>query len=175
MRKNAGRASAVAGLLVFVALSLSACGGSPKSSQTDAASPTGIPEAVVATGLPSGTVTGCSAGDVFQSNFAGSNGQPYAVIVKLGKPGCPAEGAMGLQGTIAAPSEVIDASNMMAIGTVGGGTAGVAYTVPKGEVEATVSSAGSTYYELVVDFTSQGIDKVMVTGVSGTPEVLQRH
>ena len=163
-------------LLVVLASASAACGGSTKSSPKAAAGSTAatIPEATPADGLPSGGVTACSTSDIFSSGFTGTDGQHYSVVVKLGKPDCPQTGDIGLQGTIAGPTQVVDMGKLLAVGTIAGTPVGIAYSVPQGEVQANLLPANQSEYGLVIDFTSQTIEKVTLTG-NGAPQELQRQ
>jgi hypothetical protein len=158
--------------LVAMALAVVACGGSSKSSGNAAsATLTTIPQAVLDTGIPTGTVTACGTVDMFSSGFTSTDGQDYWVLVKLGKGGCPKPGELGVQATVGTSGQPIDMGTLLVVGSVGGGKVGSAYTVPKAQVQATLEATSP--YSLVVVFTAQKIEKVTLEG-NGTPAALTR-
>ncbi len=145
----------IGGLLIGVSLVLAACGGSSTPSGT-AATPakptaTAIPAAALMT---SGVLWGCPLADT----FTGTGGQDYQVVVTLGV--CTNKAAV-----------VGVAYDSTGGSVVWQGTA--LYAVPEGEVQATFAGNPSGY-SLVIVFTAERIEKVILTVGTGAPAELQR-
>jgi|BarGraNGADG00212_1021973.scaffolds.fasta_scaffold29089_2 hypothetical protein len=147
----------IGGLLTVAALVLVACGGSSTPSGT-AATPakptaTAIPAAALMTS-GSGVLWGCPLADT----FTGTGGQDYQVVVTLGV--CTNKAAV-----------VGVAYDSTGGAVVWEGTA--LYAVPEGEVQATFAGNPSGY-SLVIVFTAERIEKVILTVGTGAPAELQR-
>jgi hypothetical protein len=168
---------AVAGLLLAAAGLTGACGGSSTASPgapatgTPTAAVTAVPQAAVVS-TKAGTITSCGAVDSFFSPYT-SGGTHYSVNVNLGKADCPSTGALGLSAEVAPTAFNQNAFERKAGGLIVGMNAGVAYSVPTSDVQATFKLGSPKGSSLVVVFNAQAIVSVTIMG-TGAPEELTR-